>query len=87
MELKILLSLLIIILISAIIAYYYSKIKGYRFLGNFWGALIIGVAGGILLNFSLTSTIKFFEQTFNINILAVFIGAYFFIKIFNKITP
>ncbi len=87
MGMKILMSLLIILLVSGLIAYYYTKIRKFRFLGNFWGALVIGLAGGILMNYSLVSLIKFFEEGFNINILSVFFGAYFFIKIFHKITP
>ncbi len=87
MGIKIIMSFITIIVISVLISLYYVRFRKYSFLGGIWGAIFIGMAGGILLNYTFEPIVEFFKNNLNINVLSAFVGSYFFIKIYYKITP
>jgi len=73
--------------LSASIAFIYMKFKGYKYLGKIYGGITAAFLGAILFNSILDPIDLFFKNNFNINVLAVIIGAIIFIKILNKVTP
>ena len=80
-------SFIIMLIISACAAYLYSRFKGYKFIGNIYGGIIVAFLGAILFDFILNPVDKYISENFNINFLAVLLGAVVFVKILNKVTP
>ncbi len=80
-------SILIMLIISACLAYLYQRFKEYKYLGNIYGGIIIAFIGAILLNYMMIPVDLFFKNNFKINFLAVILGAIIFLKILNKTTP
>ncbi len=80
-------SILIMLIISAGLAYLYQRFKEYKYLGNIYGGTIIAFIGAILLNYLMLQVDLFFKNNLRINFLAVIMGAIIFLKILNKSTP
>ncbi len=80
-------SFLIMLIISSGVAFSYNRFKQYKFLGKIYGGIVVAFLGAILCNSILEPINVFFKDNFNVNILAVLIGAVIFVKILNKVTP
>ena len=80
-------SFLIMLIISSSVAYLYHRFKNFKYPGKIYGGIIVAFLGAILFNSILEPFDIFFKNNFNVNILAVVIGAIVFIKILNKVTP
>ncbi len=80
-------SFLFMLIISAGVAFLYYRFKQYKFLGKIYGGILVAFLWAILFNSILEPIDILFKNTFNVNILAVIIGAIIFVKILNKVSP
>ena len=78
--------LIIMALVSAGLSWYFYYYKKQHFLFNFWGAVVVGLIGAVLGNF-LFNYVYLAFKSLDLNILAVFIGAYLCIKTLTKFSP
>lgn len=85
---KIILSVFITFILSALVTAYYFYIRKYRFVGRFYGGLIIAFLGAVLFNIILEPVNALFRNSFAINnFSSVILGAILFLKILRKVTP
>ncbi len=87
MTAKVIVSFFIIILVSAGVSAFYYYVRNYKFIGQFWGAVVVGIVGAVVFNYLLKAVSEFFIKTFDVNILAVLIGIVISLELFHKATP
>ncbi len=75
-------------IVGALAGIYYIKVMKKPIFGNFWGAVIFGVIGGILGGFflGLTNITKLLSNnTLSVDFIATLFGAFALLWLFSKI--
>ncbi len=81
-------SLLIQMVVGALAGLYYLKVIKKPMFGQFWGAVVFGVLGGILGGFflgSLEITQFLVKNSLNVDFVATLVGAFALLWLFSKI--
>ncbi len=71
-------------------AVYFFYVLKKPLLGNFWGALLVGLLGsflGGLINEIFSDVIRFLTDFNSVNVFASLFAAFFLLWVFSKATP
>lgn len=83
-------STIILVAVGAFTGFFYVKVLKKQVLGNVWGAIIIGIVGGVLGGFLLSKVfpqlIFLMDNKLNVDFIATITGALLLVWIFHKIT-
>lgn len=78
--------ILIQIGVGALAGFLYLKLLKKPVFGNLWGALIVGVIGGVLGGFFLNGITQFLIlNPLTVNFIATLLGAYVLLWVFSKL--
>jgi uncharacterized membrane protein YeaQ/YmgE (transglycosylase-associated protein family) len=77
--------ILIQIAISALVGFIYFKTSKKTLLGNLWGAIIVGVIGGVLVSLGLTQINKWLSF-FTVDFVSTVFGALILLWVFAKLS-
>lgn len=80
------LAILIQIAVGVIAGFYFVKVIKKPIFGQLWGAIIVGVIGGVLFGFFSKNITKILvENPLAVDFIGTFFGAFLLIWVFSKI--
>ncbi len=86
MDIMFIIGILIQIAVGIAAGYFYIKVVKRPVLGNFWGAAIVGIIGGVLGGFSLKYITYFLVlNPLAVDFVATLAGSFFLIWLFSKL--